>query len=859
MNPENPEKLQIFCLVLGDTIWQSFPVEIEKKMTVGHLKDLIKKKKDPYYNHISADEFELWKVDIPISLENVDTIIYAEKISEYKGVRLLPNATMEAVFHKGPKNSSIHIIAQPPASNSDTTERQKNLSSSALGPNWNDASSIHSWMQKYPLKRGRNRVLLKPSEKTLSFLRDDTINILWHGDPLTKRNGIVGRFKSRNQKDKSLHPIPVLAGGPGTGKSRFLDEIERLIKQYAHGSDDEEIRNSFANMIIINTTYGNESPADEKDKMIDAQASLAIRILFSYFRPQHLDSGEFDFPAFRSLCKNSTISDVTLSIVLRVVYNDAMQMNQATSSNPLLVIVLGIDEFNKLHDIDKGISKRLIHAIGGMMCASPANIFFIPILAGTIEGPLEQFITGSMHKSLRLPLRLLEDNDVIEIGKAMKLFDNKYVSYHPYFRVSISDIGGHVRTSEYFYQAFTNMMQQRKDIYDVKIDDIMMTVKYTIGADYRLDSYSTWLTEALAKAILGLPVKKGDKIMLDDGFTSYQDLSSMGILNLILIEPTTGKCHIRIPYLWASLLVRSSNHAGMAYWKSMFDYDEPMYWQNFEEFNAKFWALRLSLFYLLGYKTIKLEELLKGAKFSRHFPEVEVVLHQNVKLCQLRHRYPVSDATTNKDKTVKNDDHTEVRHGYIFIDYLMNDDIEKYIGYVFLNAVGAPWDVFGFLNMTYHTNDGRSESGILCVVQQEKLTNIEAIKSIIIDQDLFDEEHKKVSEAMKHVPTKNWALLFLTNADTKNALSIKCKPNSALVSREQFQEFYGYTYASRAQFASANEIIYINMAPAESLKILGFTESERDIICLKRKESPLRNLDDLKNKIGMNDKRFKKL
>ncbi|GBC07211.1 hypothetical protein RclHR1_07310003 [Rhizophagus clarus] len=75
----------------------------------------------------------------------------------------------------------------------------------------------------------------------------------------------------------------------------------------------------------------------------------------------------------------------------------------------------------------------------------------------------------------------------------------------------------------------------------------------------------------------------------------------------------------------------------------MFDYDDPIYWQNFEDFNAKFWALRLILFHLLGYKKIKLRELLKGAKFSRGFPEeVEIILPEDIKLCKLRHRYPES-------------------------------------------------------------------------------------------------------------------------------------------------------------------------------------------------------------------------
>jgi hypothetical protein len=55
---------------------------------------------------------------------------------------------------------------------------------------------------------------------------------------------------------------------------------------------------------------------------------------------------------------------------------------------------------------------------------------------------------------------------------------------------------------------------------------------------------------------------------------------------------------------------------------------------------------------------------------------------------------------------------------------------------------------------------------------------------------------------MKEVDTKNWVLLFLTNADQKDNLSVSESPNSALVSIEKMQEFYGYTYTSRAQFAS---------------------------------------------------------
>ena len=74
----------------------------------------------------------------------------------------------------------------------------------------------------------------------------------------------------------------------------------------------------------------------------------------------------------------------------------------------------------------------------------------------------------------------------------------------------------------------------------------------------------------------------------------------------------------------------------------MLKYDEPMNWQNFEDFNVKFWALRLCLFRLIGYEKIKLMTLFKGVDFSLSFPDVEVDLlnAKDIRLYKLLHRYP---------------------------------------------------------------------------------------------------------------------------------------------------------------------------------------------------------------------------
>ncbi|GBC07210.1 hypothetical protein RclHR1_07310002 [Rhizophagus clarus] len=110
-----------------------------------------------------------------------------------------------------------------------------------------------------------------------------------------------------------------------------------------------------------------------------------------------------------------------------------------------------------------------------------------------------------MHQPLPLPLRLLDGKDAIGIGKAMNWFDDKYVSLHPYFRIGIDDIGGHVKTLEFFYRKFSvDLEQYEGNPYQVKIDDVMTVVKCAIDRKYRLSFNSRWLDVPLVKAILDL-------------------------------------------------------------------------------------------------------------------------------------------------------------------------------------------------------------------------------------------------------------------------------------------------------------------------------------------------------------------
>jgi hypothetical protein len=97
---------------------------------------------------------------------------------------------------------------------------------------------------------------------------------------------------------------------------------------------------------------------------------------------------------------------------------------------------------------------------------------------------------------------------------------------------------------------------------------------------------------------------------------------------------------------------------------------------------------------------------------------------------------------------------TEIRNGYIDLDLLKNENIKSYIGCVFLNASGAPFDTFGYLNKN------SEPAGKICVAQQSKSTTT---SKVAINQNLFDKEHKKVTTLLHILSAHALLNCWLTN------------------------------------------------------------------------------------------------
>ncbi|CAG8437484.1 16972_t:CDS:2 [Funneliformis caledonium] len=620
-------------------------------------------------------------------------------------------------------------------------------------------------------------------------------------------HGILNRFKNfcsdRPKQDRNLHPIPFLACGPGTGKSRFLQELVNIIRDKALSSGDQNVVSILGSAVFLNVTYGNGTEASDFDVSIGAEASIALRILFSYFV-----HGNKSFAGFRDKIGKENARELTLSLVLRAIYLSKLKEDKNINE---LAIIVGIDEVNKLHDKDYDKFLHLVSAVGSASCnftvdliseetgssipEKTGKVFFAPVFAGTVEGPLQSIITKSMHPPLQLPLHLLDIEDMLKIACNLG-FDEDYVYKNNLFRRLISDIGGQVRALEVFYENISVASRNQK-LDDINLLSIMNKIEVVLGTRYAFRNHARIVTPVLANAILYRPVNADDSPGKDanDQPVSYKTLKSNGILTL---EPTDegNSFYIRLPYLWVRLLIIHAGNSINKFWHVMIDPNDPFYWQDWEIFNVKFWALRYCLFSALGHEKIKLKELLKGTRYSNLMDEdmdVDIPDHTSICVHYLNHRFPPSnrnyDMVDSEGRICK---------------VLFNDNNK-----IYKNGGGAEGDGFCFLV---------GERKIIFLSFQMKWREKDSANPEKIDDKLIKDEYKKSTDVSTKIGLDDWILLILSNR--KSTYTMDLPLNCVIVDIDNFNDFYGNIYSSRAQFFAANKKVCINSAKFWELRAI---------------------------------------
>ncbi len=312
--------------------------------------------------------------------------------------------------------------------------------------------------------------------------------------------------------------------------------------------------------------------------------------------------------------------------------------------------------------------------------------------------------------------------------------------------------------------------------------EAMHTLCIRLSDQYGLKKFSRQMTPMLAHVILQRPVQKEDYIIVNKCQLTYQEMSSKGLLHLAYLN---NELYVRLPYLWLWILTSSiSDYKAFKFWDKMIDPKQIYFWENWEHFNVNFWALQLCLLSSISVQ-VTWRDLLPAALISSDWIEkldysIDIPNYEKIEVKHLNKQYPWSE---NRYDTVNSGD--------------------SYI--VFLNAMGAPFDGFSFIKF-YHNDEPK----ITLVTLQMKWANCNVNTCQTITSSMIMEEYHKVNEAVNKIPGVNdWLLLILSNCEFKHG---ELPRNCALIYNQNFKDFYGYVFASRATFSASVDVININSA-----------------------------------------------
>jgi hypothetical protein len=105
------DRLVLNCLILGDDPRNVFHIKIPAMETVGELRDAMKEKIRPAFDHVPVNTMSLWQVSI---LMDGDFNEQLGKLKFANAESLLPVKRLSSLFSDPPAEEHVHIIVKPP-------------------------------------------------------------------------------------------------------------------------------------------------------------------------------------------------------------------------------------------------------------------------------------------------------------------------------------------------------------------------------------------------------------------------------------------------------------------------------------------------------------------------------------------------------------------------------------------------------------------------------------------------------------------------------------------------------------------------------------------------------------------------
>ncbi|CAG8575804.1 3876_t:CDS:2 [Acaulospora morrowiae] len=594
----------------------------------------------------------------------------------------------------------------------------------------------------------------------------------------------------KGSKSKADFDILVSGGAPGIGKTRFGQELFK----HMENNQNDWVPSEWTDIQLkdLYLDFGNNCRLDSYDDELTPTVIIGLRIAYVFFIESKYN---MKFETFRDqVWKHRDIFKI--SNVFNCIYDHLSQPNQQ------LFMFLHIDEFQLIDRWErdavnerkmpvKQLFKEMINNLASFMLGPSSNIYVQAFLSGTapqvvISAKESSRVSFGFVNCPQLSFKALLNiaNHYAQKYDAEKFSCGtyKWMLCRPFLQL-LEDTGGLPRALQYIFDVCFEIEVDRKkffdDIYQQHFNTIFYNVKQHLQERYNIyeaiDKNEKLALELLFHSIYAIPVYRKTCLDLSDQDCTIENLERDTHIILNPCNDNSSEFTINMPFFFICLYNDKLKIID-------FNLEETLRVQNsmhWELFVAYYDAFRTNLLVKRGKHTVRLGELYSGAYGTELAKNFEVRL-KKVSVRRAQEQFPCLKLT-EKDSAKP-------------IPWEEGED-------VIVNGGSAKWgDSFRVLESV--------QGDLFLSIHQAKYDYNSATYTL---KDLFN-EHIKNCESSAFNTTKQ---LFNQLADyrhltivftTQPIYEIVPYDDCFIISRNNFEQYFGPVFSSRATFAFTKNI-----------------------------------------------------